>query len=391
MEPTPAAPRVHLQSPQTAVPTRAVEPGRTRRIAVAAPPLPAAALQRRTRVVLYYRADAGEKGASRLWEEAMWAKESLSEAVADHPEMAGRLRRHADGSWEVKLNDAGVRLVEATAEVTLDEFLEAVQDKDRARSWEAALAPWVDVNAEDPDVSALVYVQLTRFQGDGGFAVGVSCSLMLSDPLSLARFLASWARTHARMKAQNDVATHPLMHDHVAETVLFRARPATTVSGTPDHHVLAVACVAQAKERLGAAGKVPPQFPIVIFDDSDGKGGLSVETCAAAYRQPQSGGGRGYKLEDAQWQELGLEELVLRDSKPLHVSYSILKGGSGSDGLAVVMPDGGAAGVPFNLARNPNFQALVMYLANTDLGECVPPGYNKLRTTLLQQGRVNAC
>ena len=30
-----------------------------------------------------------------------------------------------------------------------------------------------------------------------------------------------------------------------------------------------------------------------------------------------------------------------------------------------------------------------MYLANTDLGECVPPGYNKLRTTLLQQGRVN--
>ena len=81
--------------------------------------------------------------------------------MADHPEMAGRLRRHADGSWEVKLNDAGVRLVEATAEVTLDEFLEAVQDKDRARSWEAALAPWVDVNVEDPDVSALVYVQVS--------------------------------------------------------------------------------------------------------------------------------------------------------------------------------------------------------------------------------------
>jgi len=161
MEPTPAAPRVHLQSPQTAVPTRAVEPGRTRRIAVASPPLPAAALQRRTRVVLYYRAD-GASASARLWEEAMWTKESLSEAVADHPEMAGRLRRHADGSWEVKLNDAGVRFTEATAEPTLDEFLAAVQDKDhRARSWEAALAPWSDVNAEDPDVSALVYVQVT--------------------------------------------------------------------------------------------------------------------------------------------------------------------------------------------------------------------------------------
>ena len=215
--------------------------------------------------------------------------------------------------------------------------------------------------------------QLTRFQGDGGFAVGVSCSLMLSDPLSLARFLASWARTHARMKAQNDVATHPLMQYasyfqrpgaravraltksipldsfasgddvHAAETVLFRARPTNAGAGAPaDHHALAVACVAQAKERLGAAGKVPLQFPIVVFNDSDGKGGVSVETCAAAYGQPRGGGRAGYKVEVAQWLELGLEEIVLRDSKPLHVSYSILNGGS--DGLAVVMPDGGAAG-----------------------------------------------
>nr|ACF84244.1 unknown [Zea mays]ACF85981.1 unknown [Zea mays] len=301
----------------------------------------------------------------------MWAKESLSEAVADHPEMGGRLRRHADGSWEVKLNDAGVRFTEATAEATLDEFLATAQDKDRAPSWEAALAPWADVNAEDPDVSALVYVQLTRFQGDGGFAVGVSCSLMLSDPLSLARFLASWARTHARMKAQNDAAAHPLMQyasyfrrpdaraaralvksvpldafasADAAETVLFRARPTMLPAGAgappaPDHRALAVACVAQARERLGDGKVVPPQFPLVVFDC---EGGVSVETCAAAaYGQPPSpsGGGR-YKIDVALWEELGLEELVLRDSKPLHVSYSIL--GAGCDGLAVAMPAGAA-------------------------------------------------
>ena len=46
-------------------------------------------------------------------------------------------------------------------------------------------------------------VQLTRFQGDGGYAVGVSCSLMLCDPVSLARFLLSWARTHAEIKARS--------------------------------------------------------------------------------------------------------------------------------------------------------------------------------------------
>ena len=105
------------------------------------------------------------------------------------------------------------------------------------------------------------------------------------------------------MKAQNDVATHPLMQyasyfqrpgargvsvltksipldtfasgdaGHAGETVLFRARPTTAGAGAPaDHHALAVACVAQAKERLGAAGKVPLQFPIVVFNDIDGKG-----------------------------------------------------------------------------------------------------------------------
>ena len=44
----------------------------------------------------------------------MWGKESLSEALADHPEMAGRRWRRVDGSWEVKLNDTGVRLLQAT-------------------------------------------------------------------------------------------------------------------------------------------------------------------------------------------------------------------------------------------------------------------------------------
>jgi hypothetical protein len=120
---------------------------------VAAPPLPAAALQRRARVVLYYRAEADGAAA---WgpEEALLVKESLSEAVADHPEMAGRLRRRADGSWEVKLNDTGVRLVLATAETTVDDFVGGGAGR------EAALAPWTDVDAEDPDMSALFFVQV---------------------------------------------------------------------------------------------------------------------------------------------------------------------------------------------------------------------------------------
>ncbi|XP_062222586.1 hydroxycinnamoyl-CoA:piscidic acid hydroxycinnamoyltransferase-like [Phragmites australis] len=343
--------RVHIEGLQTAVPTRVVGAGRARPVAVAAPPLPASALQRRARVVLYYRADGAPCG-----EEAVLVKESLSEALADHPEMAGRLRRHADGSWEVKLNDTGVRLVLATVEANVEDF---VGDKDRARR-EAALAPWTDVNAEDPDVSALCFMQLTRFQGDGGYAVGVSCSLMLCDPLSLARFLLSWARTHAEMKAQNKAATSPMMqyvsyfqradtmtrriksipldsfaaNDSNVETLLFRA---ANTRGAHDHRALARACVDQASERVGA-GKVP-LFSVIVFarkGEGDGPAAMSVETCQAD--EQHGSGGAEHKLEVAQWQELGLDELVLRESKPVHVSYSIETGGD--EGLAVVMPDG---------------------------------------------------
>ncbi|RLN07092.1 uncharacterized protein C2845_PM11G11130 [Panicum miliaceum] len=268
---------VHIEGLQTAVPTRKVEPGRARPVAVAAPPLPAAALQRRARVVLYYRAEADGAAA---WdpEEALLVKESLSEAVADHPEMAA------------PTGPPG-RLVLATAEATVDDFVGGA-------GREAALAPWTDVDAEDPDMCALCFVQLTRFQGNGGYAVGVSCSLMLCDPLALARFLLSWARTHAEIKARSKAAPIPMMQyagyfqrpatmtrrvrsvplDAVAaagggaETVLFR----TTPSGAPDHRALARACVDEASERLGAGTKVP----------RDGVGGnprgMTVESCAGA-------------------------------------------------------------------------------------------------------------
>jgi hypothetical protein len=204
-------------------------------------------------------------------------------------------------------------------------------------------------------------VQLTRFQGDGGYAVGVSCSLMLCDPLSLARFLLSWARTHAAMKAQNKVAAIPMMQyagyfqrpntmtrriksvplDAFAadaavgtETVLFRASGAAR-----DHRALARACVDEASDRFGAAAKVTRLSLLVVARDGvgDNPRGMSVETCTAD-SLPVSGSS-GNKPEAAQWQDLGLEEFALRESKPVHVSCSIVTGGD-EEGLVVVMPDG---------------------------------------------------
>ncbi|KAF0933797.1 hypothetical protein E2562_019257 [Oryza meyeriana var. granulata] len=366
---TPVA-HVHIEAVQTAVPTRVVEPGRTRLVAVAAPPLPAEALQRRVRAVLYYRGSGGGADGTMApcaWEDGVWVKETLSEALADHPEMAGRLRRRADGSWEVKLNDTGVRLLQATVDAPLDEFLGA---KNLARR-EAALAPWTDVNADDPDMCPPFFMQLTRFQGDGGYAVGVSCALLLADPLSLARFLLSWARTHARMRAESKATPHPMAQylayfqrpettrkrlrsvpidsfagvgGAASETVLFR----TGCPADGHHRALAAACVDQVSEALGAA-KVS-RFSVVVVGapaaaagDDGLVGKTTIETCTAD-DGPQEGSGGGAvagtatALEAVQWSVLGLEELVIRDSKPVHISYSIVT--DGDEGLVVVMPDG---------------------------------------------------
>ncbi|CAH1415406.1 unnamed protein product [Lactuca virosa] len=46
-------------------------------------------------------------------------------------------------------------------------------------------------------------------------------------------------------------------------------------------------------------------------------------------------------------------------------------------------------GLPFNLARNPHYLRAFQFAANNKIDGYVPPGYNKLRTTLLQKEKDN--
>ncbi|KAK8983264.1 hypothetical protein V6N11_073360 [Hibiscus sabdariffa] len=46
-------------------------------------------------------------------------------------------------------------------------------------------------------------------------------------------------------------------------------------------------------------------------------------------------------------------------------------------------------GLPFNLARNPHYQRAFTFAATHDIAGYVPPGYNKLRTSLLLQEKNN--
>lgn len=150
--------QLHIDAIQTAIPSKVICPGKSRRINLTNTSLTQNLLQSRLRMVFYYNKSSEEESA---WTVAAWVKESMSEALADWPELAGRLRkdREGEGCWEIKINDAGVRLVQASVEMRLDEFIAA---EDRADK-EAALADWVDVDMKNPDFCALFYIQVFVF------------------------------------------------------------------------------------------------------------------------------------------------------------------------------------------------------------------------------------
>lgn len=209
-------PLASLLAIQSIPPGKFTAPHQSRKINLHSP-LSNEALQSHLRIVLYYsiantESDQGEFSATAV---AGWMKESMSVVLSEYPVLAGRLRRgnENDGYWEVKYNDAGVRLVQASLEMKMNEFMEL---EDRVEK-EGVLAHWTDVELEHPEISALFYIQVTEFEGDG-YSIGISCSLLLADPTSLTQFLKRWAVCHNSMLAQAHPKT-PIFHlDHFTKT-----------------------------------------------------------------------------------------------------------------------------------------------------------------------------
>ncbi|XP_008798819.2 uncharacterized protein LOC103713604 [Phoenix dactylifera] len=334
--PTPSR-LLHVEAMQTVTPGRMAEAGQSRRISVASPLRPEI-LQSRLRIILYYK-KAGEEESASAAVVAAWIKETLSAAIADEPLLAGRLRRddEGDGCWEIKFNDSGVRLVQASAEMTMSEFLGSTERDSR----EGQLAYWVDVDKENPQYSALFYIQVTQFQGDG-YSIGISCSLFLADPLFLARFLKSWAQTHTQMLAQGQLSTNPIFHlgyfqrpgrpNRIKSTPLdsIPVSPASTTTmlfkvgrardqGSPSCNELAILCLKEATQRM--EGKDISNFTLIINDHA---GDLKVESCSTKGSTQLSKPFNG-AISVVWWDELGIEEMAFNQGNlPIHVSYRVV-------------------------------------------------------------------
>ncbi|KAL6216943.1 hypothetical protein ACLB2K_010161 [Fragaria x ananassa] len=150
------------------------------------------------RMVLYY----ASMGVPEPGEVTRRRRESISDALTSFPIMTGRLARNERGQWTSKFNDAGVRMVEARAKGSLEEWL---RNMDREK--ELMLVYWEEMDHR-PLLWSTFY--LTEFE-DGGLAIGLSCNHLLADPTSATMFLKAWADASFPGKLLQPPFFHPLL------------------------------------------------------------------------------------------------------------------------------------------------------------------------------------
>ncbi|KAJ3680567.1 hypothetical protein LUZ60_016845 [Juncus effusus] len=335
--------KLHIDAIQTAIPSKVIAPGKSRRINLTNTSLTQKSLQNRFQMVFYYQKNNEEESA---WTVAAWVKESISVALSDWPELAGRLRKEGEGEgyWDMKFNDAGVRLIQASMEMSLDEFL-AMEDREEK---EATLVDWSEIDWENPNFSALFYVQVTRFEGEG-YAIGIACSLLLADPLFLIRFLKSWSQTHMQMIFTGSLSKKPMFHlgyfqrlsqpkhlksiflDSISSlpiapiVKLFKAPICISNEDIKSYKKLASTCFEEAIADIGK--KDVSRFSLIV----NGLDILEIESCEIDANEFAKS-----DVETMKWDELGMGDFTLaKGNKPILVSYRIIS--CLDEGLVVVM------------------------------------------------------
>ncbi|KAM1752628.1 hypothetical protein ACFX11_010586 [Malus domestica] len=196
--------RVVVHSKLTVVSSRPVVPGKTHKFTA----LDHAMGLHSLHVVFYYKEQLfGSIDLDPL-------RVSLSETLSLYPQVTGRVDKNPDGNWEVKCNDAGVRVLMARVGTTLDEWLRSGD-----RSEERLLTMWDDM-PDDHSTWSPYRIQINEFEG-GGVAIGLSCTHMHADPTCATLLIKSWAETHRR-----EAISHPLLVD---ESLVLGGRPVDQV------------------------------------------------------------------------------------------------------------------------------------------------------------------
>ncbi|CAK9173302.1 unnamed protein product [Ilex paraguariensis] len=343
--------KLQVEAFQTVLPLNQTDPRQLRRVSPTKTFFPSI-LQRRLHSVLCYNKASEEDSG---WAMAGWIKESLGLALLEQPLLAGRLRRGegVDGGLEIVSNDCGVRLIEAKIEMDLAE----VVDLKGREEVEAELVFWEDIDEENPQFSPLFYVQVTNFKC-GGYSIGISCSLLLADPLFMASFFKSWASIHRALISKTDTLKKPIFYlpnlrktgcspttqncsipsKNRGQSLIFKMAETNLNLDTEMQKTLAMLCIEAAESHLGT--KMAMKFSVFVREPS---GAIKVENCLerGLVQKPLS---IVSQLTDGNWDDLGADEVCFNEeNKPACVSYWI--NSFSDEGLVMVIPspkDGGS-------------------------------------------------
>lgn len=186
---------VRIHSKLTVVPSKAVAPGKFYPLSI----LDHMMQLHSVRLVYYYQAAAS---MAALQDVITDFKVSLSRVLSSYPAVCGRLQRRNDGNWEIRCSDAGVRVLEAKSDMTLEKWFEVAD-----RLSELKLCYWESLGP-DPYISSLFTVQFTEFEG-GGLAIGLSCGHMLADPSCSTLIMKAWGEIHRNAQVLHPPFFHP--------------------------------------------------------------------------------------------------------------------------------------------------------------------------------------
>ncbi|KAL4352252.1 hypothetical protein GQ457_06G037510 [Hibiscus cannabinus] len=332
-------PKVSIEGILTVPPTRITDPRLTRQVLTRDRVGPGI-FQMCFNVVQYY---IREKEEDSGWLVAGWFKETLGRALLEQPMICGRLRKteRDDGELEIVSNDSGVRLIEATIQMNLSEFLDLKQREEA----EAQLVFWKDIDEQNPQFSPLFYVQVTNFEC-GGYSIGFSCSILLVDLLLRTKFLETWANIHNNFVNDNSGRKLPLFHlpglksatgsslDVIGagtsnKTMIFKINSESHNLEMEWCRRVALACVEEAEKKdLGSESEMGAEFCLFVNESFEA---IKVERCSK----------HGMFKADIQvsyenWDGLGTKDVCFRKgNEPVRVSYWFR---SISGGAVVLIP-----------------------------------------------------
>ncbi|XP_075516384.1 stemmadenine O-acetyltransferase-like [Primulina tabacum] len=176
--------RVMVTSLLSVVSSKPIEPGKVHKFSK----LDQEMGLRKVQAIFYYQSNPFIHGP--MSDQLDNLRVSLSQLLNDYPVVTGRLTRDPkDGWWQIKCDDAGLRMLRAKVDTAMDEWLRSADAEE-----EQDLMVWEDM-PQNPSFWSPFRIQVNYFEC-GGMAIALRCHHMHADITSAILLIKSWTDVH---------------------------------------------------------------------------------------------------------------------------------------------------------------------------------------------------